>query len=104
MNGETDAVYIVYSQFRSALSQVPTPEKLLPVALAETSEAEAEQLTEYLYEPGIEQLLEAWQANEQESARRNGVVQRIDELRAKLLATYGQMADSTADLRNDRAR
>ncbi len=57
MNGETDAVYILYSQFRSALSQVPTLEKLLPVALAETSESEAEQLTEYLYEPGIEQLL-----------------------------------------------
>lgn len=57
MNGEAYAVYILYSQFRSALSQVPTLEKLLPVALAETSEGETEQLTEYLYEPGIEQLL-----------------------------------------------
>ena len=57
INGETDAVYILYSQFRSALSQVPTLEKLLPVSLGETSEGEADQLTEYLYEPGIEQLL-----------------------------------------------
>jgi F-type H+-transporting ATPase subunit gamma len=57
VNGEFDAVYILYSRFRSALSQVPTLEKLLPVALAQTSESEAEQLTEYLYEPGIEQLL-----------------------------------------------
>jgi F-type H+-transporting ATPase subunit gamma len=58
INGETDAVYILYSRFRSALSQVPTLEKLLPVALAETKDAEAQQqLTEYLYEPGIEQLL-----------------------------------------------
>jgi hypothetical protein len=53
---------------------------------------------------GIEQLLEVWQANEQERARRTGAVQRIDELRARLLATYGQMADSTDDLRHDRAR
>jgi F-type H+-transporting ATPase subunit gamma len=55
--GETDAVYILYSSFRSALSQVPTLEKLLPVVLAETSENEAQQQTEYLYEPGVKELL-----------------------------------------------
>ncbi|MGN6731432.1 MAG: ATP synthase F1 subunit gamma [Candidatus Binatia bacterium] len=57
INRETDAVYILYSHFRSALSQVPTLEKLLPVSLSETNAAEAQQLTEYLYEPSIEQLL-----------------------------------------------
>ncbi|HEY7220231.1 MAG TPA: ATP synthase F1 subunit gamma [Candidatus Binatia bacterium] len=57
VTGETDAVYILYSQFRSALSQVPTLEKLLPVALTETKESQTEPLTEYLYEPGIQQLL-----------------------------------------------
>ena len=53
--GETDGVYILYSRFRSALSQVPTLEKLLPVALSETENAD--QATEYLYEPGVEALL-----------------------------------------------
>jgi len=57
INRETDAVYILYSHFRSALSQVPTLEKLLPVSLSATDDAEPQQLTEYLYEPGIEQLL-----------------------------------------------
>jgi F-type H+-transporting ATPase subunit gamma len=55
VSGETDAVYILYSSFRSALSQVPTLEKLLPVSV--TATAETEQLTEYLYEPGIQELL-----------------------------------------------
>jgi F-type H+-transporting ATPase subunit gamma len=55
VDGETDAVYLLYSHFRSALSQVPTLEKILPVALSETKETE--QLTEYLYEPGAEELL-----------------------------------------------
>jgi F-type H+-transporting ATPase subunit gamma len=55
VSGETDAVYILYSNFRSALSQVPTLEKLLPVSV--TATAETEQLTEYLYEPGIQELL-----------------------------------------------
>lgn len=56
-NRETDAVYILYSRFRSALSQVPTLEKILPIALTESPEVAAEQATEYLYEPGVEQLL-----------------------------------------------
>jgi F-type H+-transporting ATPase subunit gamma len=55
IKGETDAVYILYSHFRSALSQLPTLEKLLPVALSETDNPE--KLTEYLYEPGVEALL-----------------------------------------------
>jgi F-type H+-transporting ATPase subunit gamma len=57
VNGETDAVYILYSNFRSALSQVPTLERLLPVALAETRENEAQEQTAYLYEPGVQELL-----------------------------------------------
>jgi F-type H+-transporting ATPase subunit gamma len=55
VKGESDAVYLLYSRFRSALSQVPTLEKLLPVALTQTEKPE--QLTEYLYEPGVEGLL-----------------------------------------------
>ena len=55
VDGQTDAVYLLYSHFRSALSQVPTLEKILPVALNDTEETD--QLTEYLYEPGVEELL-----------------------------------------------
>jgi F-type H+-transporting ATPase subunit gamma len=52
---ETDAIYILYSHFRSALSQVPTLEKLIPVASA--AEEDEGQPIEYLFEPGVEQLL-----------------------------------------------
>ncbi len=55
IRGETDAVYILYSRFRSVLSQVPTLEKLLPVSVSETEKPE--QLVEYLIEPGVEALL-----------------------------------------------
>ena len=55
IRGETDAVYILYSRFRSALSQVPTLEKLLPVSVSEAEKPE--QLVEYLIEPGVEALL-----------------------------------------------
>jgi F-type H+-transporting ATPase subunit gamma len=55
IRGETDAVYILYSRFRSALSQIPTLEKLLPVEFSE--QEKPEQLTEYLIEPNVEALL-----------------------------------------------
>jgi F-type H+-transporting ATPase subunit gamma len=58
VDGQTDAVYLLYSHFRSALSQVPTLEKILPVALNDTEETD--QLTEYLYEPGVEELLSSF--------------------------------------------
>ncbi len=55
VRGDTDAVYILCSRFRSALSQVPTLEKLIPVAPGE-KKGEG-QPTEYLFEPGLEALL-----------------------------------------------
>jgi F-type H+-transporting ATPase subunit gamma len=52
---ESDGVYVLYSRFRSALSQVPTLERLIPVAAAgEKGEGET---AEYLFEPSVEALL-----------------------------------------------
>ncbi len=58
--GETDAVYVLYSKFQSALTQTPTVERLLPVtdtADDDQSEAEPESLVEYIYEPDPATLL-----------------------------------------------
>ncbi len=55
LNGESDATYIIYSQFRSALSQVPAAARIIPVAPSGVDEEQ--HLTEYLLEPGIDDLL-----------------------------------------------
>jgi hypothetical protein len=52
----------------------------------------------------IAQLLEVWQAHEDTLSRRQEAVARIDALRERLFATYGVFPDSTADVREDRAR
>jgi hypothetical protein len=52
----------------------------------------------------IEQLLEAWQAREDELFSRYEVVRRIDALRDRLFASYGELPDSMAFLREERAR
>ena len=54
--------------------------------------------------PKVEDLLEAWQASEAERSQRAQAVERIDALRTRLFATYGEMPDSVELIREDRAR
>jgi F-type H+-transporting ATPase subunit gamma len=51
LDGKTDAVYVICSEFHSVLSQVPTTTRLIPVALAEGDDAEGATRPDYLYEP-----------------------------------------------------
>lgn len=55
-SGETDAVYCVYNEFRSAISQRVVLEPILPFALPE----EADDATvDYLYEPSMEAVFDS---------------------------------------------
>ena len=58
-SGEIREAGIVYSHFRSALSQQPTYERVLPTAGGETASAQAspQPTTEYLIEPSRERLV-----------------------------------------------
>lgn len=55
LSGETDGVYVLYARFRSAVSQVPTINKVLPVASQENVTGQTS--LEYLYEPEPQELL-----------------------------------------------
>jgi len=55
LEGSTDAVYLIYSRFRSVLSQVPTVERLIPVGVSDARE----ELRDYLYEPAAAPVLAA---------------------------------------------
>jgi hypothetical protein len=52
----------------------------------------------------IEQLLETWQTLDAERQRRHLIVQQIDQIRERMLTTYGEMPDSVELLREDRFR
>lgn len=60
--GEIDSIALIFSSFKSAISQEPTVLQLLPVPLAELAEAKkgeaAAPPTEYLFEPDPTALLE----------------------------------------------
>lgn len=55
--GELDAVYVVYSQFRSALSTPPKVMKVLPVEPAGAEEAGAADESQYILSPGPDEIL-----------------------------------------------
>ncbi len=52
----------------------------------------------------IQKLIEVWQAHIEEIRRRQETVRRIDALRERLLARYGEMQDSIELIRADRER
>jgi hypothetical protein len=52
----------------------------------------------------IEELLEHWQATDEEMRRRAEAVRRTDALYEELSARYGEMTDSTDLIREDRER
>jgi F-type H+-transporting ATPase subunit gamma len=55
LSGAVDAVYLVYNQFRSVMSQKPTVEPLLPVV--STGAAGEAGASEFLFEPGKGEIL-----------------------------------------------
>ena len=55
---EYDAVYVVYNQFRSALSQTPVMQQVLPFQSKEFLEGGEEIPSDYLFEPDQKQLLD----------------------------------------------
>ena len=55
LSGETDSFYVLYAKFRSALVQVPTLDKILPIA--STPQTEDRSALDYLYEPAPQTLL-----------------------------------------------
>ena len=58
--GEVDEIRLIYAEFRSALSQIVTCERLLPVdpELEEANDSGNTAQTDFLFEPDQEQLLE----------------------------------------------
>ncbi|MFT4570953.1 MAG: F-type H+-transporting ATPase subunit gamma [Hyphomicrobiaceae bacterium] len=57
LDGSAGAVYLVYARFKSAMLQVPTVERLLPVAANEEETTDTETNADYLYEPDAASLL-----------------------------------------------
>jgi F-type H+-transporting ATPase subunit gamma len=59
--GEFDVAHLIYSRFKSVITQIPTLQQLVPVAIDEATAGKqnSNDASVYSYEPNDEQLLEA---------------------------------------------
>jgi F-type H+-transporting ATPase subunit gamma len=55
---KVDRVYLIFSEFKSAMSQKPVVSQLLPLRPRVAPEGEAQRAGDFLYEPSKEELLE----------------------------------------------
>ncbi len=56
LNGEVDAVFVMFNEFVSAIAQVPVTAQLLPF---EAAASDSKQRADYMYEPNPQAVLEA---------------------------------------------
>ena len=57
VDGKLDAVYVVYNEFKSAITQEVVVEQLLPVVPVEVESSDS--ITDFIYEPSKEELMNA---------------------------------------------
>lgn len=86
--GRTDAVFLVYNEFKSAVQQTVVVEQLLPVAPpAGTTEAQAAGVLDFVYEPSKEKLLDGLLPMYVESQIYRGLLESVaSELGARMTA------------------
>jgi F-type H+-transporting ATPase subunit gamma len=86
--GRTDAVFLVYNEFKSAVQQTVVVEQLLPVSPpAGTTEAQAAGTLDFVYEPSKEKLLDSLLPLYVESQIYRGLLESVaSELGARMTA------------------
>ena len=86
--GRTDAVFLVFNEFKSAVQQNVVIEQLLPVAPpAGTTEAQAAGVLDFVYEPSKEKLLDGLLPMYIESQIYRGLLESVaSELGARMTA------------------
>jgi F-type H+-transporting ATPase subunit gamma len=57
VNGEFDAVYVIFNEFRSVIAQKVTLQRLLPLERTIVNAQQQEPEIEYIYSPGPEEIL-----------------------------------------------
>ena len=85
--GKIDRLYVVYNQFVSAMSQVPTVSQLLPASGVGADEEGLQDHWDYIYEPDAAELLDDVLMRYIESQVYRGAVENFaSEMAAKMVA------------------
>ncbi len=97
-NGEVDEVYLAYTRFVSTVSQVPTIERLLPVAPAELT---APERVGYIYEPDTLGVLASLLPRFVEMEVYHSLLESIASEQSARMVAMRNATDNAAELGND---
>jgi F-type H+-transporting ATPase subunit gamma len=95
--GETDAVYVVYNRFRSAISQVPSAVRLLPVATP-TGDASDAPVVDYIFEPERAGLLAQLLPRYVEVLITQALLEAVASEHAARMTAMGNATSNAADM------
>ena len=97
---DVDEVYVVYNKFINTVSQTPTIEKVLPIAVDSTDNKQNEysHYWDYLYEPDAKEVLESLFTRYIESLTYRSVVENIACEQASRMVAMKSSSDNAADL------
>ena len=101
MEGRIDRLYLVSNKFINTMSQKPTVEQLIPLAVDEKVENSRLGSWDYIYEPGAKELLDALIIRYIESQVYQSVVENVACEHAARMIAMKSATDNAGDLINN---
>ena len=98
--GSYDEVIVIYNQFKNAATQIVTTESLLPVKADEKAVSSSEN-SDYIFQPGKEELLEVLIPNALKSAFYKGLKDSLASEHGARMTAMHKATDNASDLLGD---
>lgn len=96
---EIDELNLFYSQFQSALTQIPTETRLLPLAeMSEEEAAQAEAQVQYEYEPSAEEVLSVLLPRYAETQIFSALLESKASFQGAQMTAMGSASDNAGEL------
>ncbi|MFQ3325449.1 MAG: F-type H+-transporting ATPase subunit gamma [Salibacteraceae bacterium] len=98
--GSYDEVIVIYNQFKNAATQIVTTESLLPVKADESAVSSSEN-SDYIFQPGKEELLEVLIPNALKTAFYKGLKDSLASEHGARMTAMHKATDNASDLLGD---
>ena len=102
-NGTFDEVIVVYNQFKNAATQIVTTESLLPIKATEVEDGAngSSENSDYIFQPGKEELLEVLIPNALKTAFYKGLKDSLASEHGARMTAMHKATDNASDLLGD---
>lgn len=101
MQGEYDAIYVIYNKFVNTMSQKPIAQQLIPLPTLNNDDLDTNVNWDYIYEPSSKYLLDKLLVRYVESQVYQAVVENLASEQAARMVAMKSATDNAGNLIND---